>query len=63
MKIKHKYFIKNNKRLVIVITVLLLFPIAVGLIYALPLPQIVAIDSGDLLGYYATTFGILLRSP
>lgn len=35
-----------------------LFPIVVGMIYALPLPQIVAVDSGDLLGYYATVFGI-----
>lgn len=59
MKRKYKKYIKNNKGLVILIAILLIFPIVVGLIYALPLPQIVAIDSGDLLGYYATTFGIL----
>lgn len=27
--------------------------------YALPIPQIVAVDSGDLLAYYGTTFGII----
>ena len=29
------------------------------MIYALPLPQIVAVESGDLLAYYGTTFGII----
>lgn len=37
----------------------LLFPIIVGLLYALPFPQVIKVESGDLLGYYATTFGIL----
>lgn len=59
MKRKYKNYIKNHKGLVIIIAILLIFPIVVGLIYALPLPQIVAVDSGDLLAYYATAFGIL----
>lgn len=31
----------------------LLFPIIVGLLYALPFPQVIKVESGDLLGYYA----------
>lgn len=37
---------------------LLLFPLGVGALYALPLPQIIAIDSGELLNYYAIAFGL-----
>ena len=29
------------------------------MIYAIPIPQFVAVDSGDLLAYYGTTFGII----
>lgn len=54
----YKKYIANNKGLFVIGMILFLFPIVVGLIYALPLPQIVAVDSGDLLGYYATVFGI-----
>ena len=36
-----------------------LFPIIIGAIYAMPLPQFVDVESGDLLAYYATTFGII----
>ncbi len=35
-----------------------IFPLIIGAIYALPLPQIIAIDSGDLLAFYGTAFGI-----
>ncbi len=41
------------------IFVMLLFPIVIGGIYAIPLPQIIAIDSGDLIAYYGAAFGIL----
>ena len=47
----------NNTKLNILL--LVLFPIVVGLIYTLPLPQIVAVDSGDLLSFYGTVFGIM----
>lgn len=39
--------------------ILAIFPLVVGLIYALPFPQVIAIESGDLLSYYATVFSIL----
>ena len=39
-------------------TIFFVFPIIVGLIYCIPVPQIIFIDSGDLLMYYATVFGI-----
>ena len=29
------------------------------MIYAIPIPQFVAVDSGDLFAYYGTTFGII----
>lgn len=50
--------IENNKPLFITIVIMFIFPIIVGLIYALPVPQFVAVECGDLLGYYATVFGI-----
>ena len=52
-------FLKNNKYLIVLFAVLFLFPLIIGLIYALPLPQIVAVESGDLLAYYGTAFGII----
>ena len=51
------WFRRNNK--IVGFTFLLLFPLAVGFIYALPLPQIIDVASGDLLAYYGTAFGIL----
>ena len=51
--------LKKHKTEIIFCILLFLFPILVGLIYALPLPQVIKVESGDLLGYYATTFGIL----
>ena len=36
-----------------------MFPIIIGMFYALPIPQIVAVDSGALLAYYGTIFGII----
>ena len=57
-KIFRKYH-KRNKYFVGLFVVLFMFPIIVGLIYAIPIPQFVAVDSGDLLAYYGTTFGII----
>ena len=37
---------------------LFVFPLVVGAIYALPLPQYIAVDSGDLLSYYGVVFGL-----
>lgn len=37
---------------------LFVFPIVVGVIYGLPLPQIIAVDAGDLLAYYGVAFGL-----
>lgn len=54
-----KKYLKRNKYIVGVFAVLFIFPIIIGLIYAIPIPQIVAVDSGDLLAYYGTTFGII----
>ncbi len=48
-----------EKNTEILIPVMLIFPIIVGLFYALPLPRIIDIDSGDLLAYYGTVFGIM----
>ena len=57
-KIFRKY-LKRNKYFVGLFVVLFIFPIIIGLIYAIPIPQFVAVDSGDLLTYYGTTFGII----
>lgn len=54
-----KKYLKRNKHLVGLFVALFIFPIIIGLIYAIPIPQIVAVDSGDLLAYYGTTFGII----
>lgn len=51
--------LKRNKCLIGVFVVLFIFPIIIGMIYAIPIPQIVAVNSGDLLAYYGTTFGII----
>ena len=50
---------RKNKTTLIVISIVLIFPILVGAIYALPLPQVIAVESGDLLAYYGTSLGIL----
>jgi len=38
---------------------LFLFPLVIGAIYALPFPQVIAVEAGDLLAYYGTVFGII----
>ena len=54
-----KLWIKANKVATCGLVGLLLFPLIIGFIYWLPLPQIIAVDSGELLAYYGTVFAIL----
>lgn len=42
-----------------IIAIVLCFPLFIGAIYALPLPQVIPVEIGELLTYYATAFGIL----
>lgn len=56
-KIKRWY--RSNKKTLWLLCLLFIFPLVVGGIYALPLPRIIALNSGDLLAYYGTTFGII----
>lgn len=60
---KQKYnkmvrWIRRQKRKIAIILILL-FPVVVGFLYALPIPQVVCVASGDLLSYYGVVFGIL----
>lgn len=52
-------WLNKHKLLLFLFVFILFFPLIVGMIYALPFPQIIAVDSGDLLAYYGTAFGIL----
>ena len=52
-----KYSVKKRRRTLF--AMLVIFPLIIGLTYALPFPQVIAIESGDLLSYYATVFSIL----
>ncbi len=56
---KNIRWIRNNKGICSIIVGVMMFPILVGCIYSLPLPQFVAVDSGDLLSYYGVVFGIV----
>ena len=49
---------KRNKTYIWIFVFLTAFPLIVDGLYALPFRQIIAIDSGDLLSYYGTAFGI-----
>lgn len=40
-------------------SLVIIFPIIVGLIYAIPIRQIIPIEIGELLGYYGSAVGIL----
>lgn len=53
-----KCFFKKNRLLLFSIIAIILFPLIIGAVYALPLPQIVAVDCGDLLSFYGTALGI-----
>ena len=61
MKRPKRFILKqrNNKIVMIIVITVLIFPLLVGAIYALPLPQVIAVESGDLLAYYGTSLGIL----
>lgn len=50
--------LKKYKWLWLIVIVVLIFPFIVGLIYQLPYPQIIPVDMGDLIVYYATAFAI-----
>lgn len=52
--------IKKHRLIITFVTIIFVFPLIVGWIYYLPLPQIIAVTSGDLLAYYGTAFGIYL---
>ena len=43
----------------LVCIIIILFPLAIGLFYALPFPQIIKVESGDLLAFYGTMGGIV----
>lgn len=61
--IKKKKLLKAIKKHRLIITfaiIIFVFPLIVGWAYHLPLPQIIAVTSGDLLAYYGTAFGIYL---
>lgn len=49
---------KKKVRITVVGVLLFIFPLIIGAIYALPLPQYIAVDSGDLLSYYGVVFGL-----
>lgn len=50
---------KNYKITILFIALILLLPIIVGIIYAIPIPQVLMVESGDVLSYYATSLGII----
>lgn len=57
-KKRFRRYIKRNKFQLILVSILFIFPLIVGLIYYLPVPQFIAVDSAALLTYYGTAFGI-----
>ena len=59
MKNKFIRWLKRHKRCLIICSLIFFFPLFVGNVYTWKLPQWVAVESGDLLSYYATVFGIL----
>ena len=51
-------FIKKCKTEIILVIIILIFPAVIGLLYHLPVGRIIEIESGDLLSFYGTAFGI-----
>lgn len=47
------------KHPVIVIVVILIFPVVVGILYAMPFLRIIAIEPAPLLSYYGVAFGLI----
>ena len=52
-------FIKRCNVTILIAIFLFLFPLIIGAVYALPLPQIIMVDAGDLLSFYGLAFGIM----
>lgn len=50
---------KTSTLLFVFVVFIFLFPLLIGIICALNLPNIINVASGDLLSYYAVAFGIL----
>lgn len=59
---KRKKWLKKNKIFIFAFLGILAFPIIVGLIYAIPIKQVVMVESGDLLGFYSTVFGFFVTA-
>ena len=60
MEKKKKKCIRNFKEITPfkLFIAILLFPLIVGAIYRLPLPQIICVEAGDLLSFYSVSLGI-----
>lgn len=58
-KRKAKAIWKNHKITICFIFLIIFLPIIIGLLYALPIPQMLMLKSGDILSYYATSLGIV----
>ena len=58
-KQKFKKTVKKYKVTILVASVPFIFPLVVGAVYALPLPQIIMVEAGDLLSFYGVAFGIM----
>lgn len=56
-KVYRKY--TEYKIFIWIVSIIILFPLIIGFLYFLPLPQVINLNSGDLLAFYGTAFGIL----
>lgn len=57
-KLKIRKFMHRYRILIVLFISIIVFPLIVGAIYALPCPQIIAVDVSDLLSFYGVTFGL-----
>ncbi len=51
-------FVRRYRNIALIGILLFIFPLVVGFVYFLPIPQYIAVESGDLLSYYGTAFGL-----
>lgn len=56
---KLKRWIRRNRTVVFIFVFLFIFPLAVGMVYAIPIPQIIMVEAGDLLSFYGVAFGLI----
>ena len=56
---KLRRLIRSHKKELFLFVLLLIFPLVVGMIYAIPIPQIVMVEAGDLLSFYGVAFGLI----